>query len=247
MSYSYEAAVLGDSPTLLWLLNETSGTTAADATGNGNTGTYFGNYTQSAAGPLFQQYATTFAGGANAAAGGVDSGTIAVTTMSAECWFKTASGYANGGGIMSYGETVLNVYMVNNGSVTFGIYTTASAFVDCTSAGAYNDGKWHYCVATYSSTTTNMLLYIDNVQVASTTNANGISSGGQNSKWYAAYGYNTSLWPGTTSSQDIAGTVADFAVYPVALTAVQIGNHWNAGGRGRSRVASTAVPRSYFY
>jgi hypothetical protein len=39
---SYEATVLAESPTSLGMLNETSGTVANDATGNGNTGTYTG-------------------------------------------------------------------------------------------------------------------------------------------------------------------------------------------------------------
>ena len=37
---TYAAAVLADSPTAFWPLSETSGTSAADATGNGHTGTY---------------------------------------------------------------------------------------------------------------------------------------------------------------------------------------------------------------
>src|ERR1035437_7040919 len=37
---TYKSVVLADSPSVLWMLNEASGTTAADATGNGHTGTY---------------------------------------------------------------------------------------------------------------------------------------------------------------------------------------------------------------
>ena len=37
---SYLATCLADSPSLLWLLNDTTGTTAADSSGNGHTGTY---------------------------------------------------------------------------------------------------------------------------------------------------------------------------------------------------------------
>ena len=36
----FDTAVLASSPLAYWRLNETSGTTAADATGNGNAGTY---------------------------------------------------------------------------------------------------------------------------------------------------------------------------------------------------------------
>src|SRR5438067_11967982 len=48
-SGNYATAVLADSPTGFWRLAETSGTTAADATGHGNVLTYSGGYTLGAA------------------------------------------------------------------------------------------------------------------------------------------------------------------------------------------------------
>src|SRR5207302_6282189 len=43
-STSYSATVKSDGPLGYWRLGETSGTTAADASGNGNTGAYSGGY-----------------------------------------------------------------------------------------------------------------------------------------------------------------------------------------------------------
>jgi hypothetical protein len=37
---TYESTVLADSPSFLWMLQETSGTTASDASPNGFAGTY---------------------------------------------------------------------------------------------------------------------------------------------------------------------------------------------------------------
>jgi hypothetical protein len=42
---SYSSVVLGDNPGGYWPLNETSGRTATDQSGNGNNGTYSGTYT----------------------------------------------------------------------------------------------------------------------------------------------------------------------------------------------------------
>src|SRR5438309_10077581 len=51
-SGNYATAVLADSPTGFWRLAETSGTTAADATGHGNVLTYSGGNTRGAAGSI---------------------------------------------------------------------------------------------------------------------------------------------------------------------------------------------------
>ena len=50
-SYSYPAAVTSFGPYLYWKLGEATGTgTAADASGNGRTGTYAGTYTRGVTG-----------------------------------------------------------------------------------------------------------------------------------------------------------------------------------------------------
>jgi hypothetical protein len=47
---AYNTTVTGDSPYLYWRLGEASGATAADATGNGRTGTYSGTFSYGATG-----------------------------------------------------------------------------------------------------------------------------------------------------------------------------------------------------
>jgi hypothetical protein len=47
----YRAAVMADTPSGYWRLDETSGTAAADASGNGNAGTYAGGVTLNEPGP----------------------------------------------------------------------------------------------------------------------------------------------------------------------------------------------------
>lgn len=52
MSLGYRSDVIADSPTAYWRLGEASGTTAVDASGNGNDGTYSGGFTLGQAGAI---------------------------------------------------------------------------------------------------------------------------------------------------------------------------------------------------
>jgi hypothetical protein len=59
---AYSTAVLKDLPSFYWRLGETSGTAAADATGNGFTGTYAGGFTLGQPGPFDTNTGTQFNG-----------------------------------------------------------------------------------------------------------------------------------------------------------------------------------------
>src|ERR1700677_1778737 len=95
---TYQSTVLADSPTFLWLLNETSGTTAADASGNGNAGAYTGGCTLGLSAP---SGVTTRAGALARSTGHILNyfGSFQ-TNVSAEVWFNTTS--ANGGALLFY-------------------------------------------------------------------------------------------------------------------------------------------------
>jgi len=53
LAVGYSSTILTDSPAAYWRLGELSGTSAADATGHGNTGAYSGGFTLGQAGALF--------------------------------------------------------------------------------------------------------------------------------------------------------------------------------------------------
>src|SRR4029077_656263 len=54
-----------------------------------------------------------------------------------------------------------HVYMENSGQLTFGVWTGQANTI--TSAKSYNDGAWHYLVATQGSD--GMTLYVDGAAV----------------------------------------------------------------------------------
>ena len=235
---SYSQTVLNDSPSFFWPLND-SGSTAADATGNNDNGTYTGGTTQGVAGPITGSTATSFDG----QSGNVYSQTSAsgAQTFSVEGWFKTATDA--GGKIVGFGNSQTgmssnydrHIYMMNDGQLVFGVYNNATETIE--SPNTYNDGQWHYFVATYnhSASGANMAFYVDGelVGTASSSSAQPYTGywrvGGDNLN-----GWNLDPWgsnsQGTTQphSYYFNGTIADVAVYPTALTAAQVRAHFAA-------------------
>ncbi|MDO8121480.1 PKD domain-containing protein, partial [Isoptericola sp. b490] len=222
-SDSYGAAVQGLQPDLYWRLDETTGTIAQDTGWSASTGTYRSGYTLGVPGALTGvsgDTAVTFNG-----TNGLLSGNRSYTNpriYSEELWFKTTT--TNGGKLIGFGNrqtgTSTNydrhVYMENSGRLTFGVYTGTTTTI--TSPDAYNDGQWHYLVATQSSA--GMALYVDGALVG--TNP---QTGAQNYTGYWRVGGDTTWGP----QPWFAGTIDEVAIYPTALTAAQVTEHYALG------------------
>jgi hypothetical protein len=237
---SYSQTVLGDSPSFLWPLNDT-GSTATDASPNAFNGTYEGGTTQGVVGPFTGSNATTFDG----QSGNVVSqqSVTGPQTFSIEGWFKTTTN--TGGKLIGFGSSNSGlsssydrqIYMMNDGQLVFGIWNNATETIE--TPNVYNDGQWHYLVATYDATNTtgpNMALYVDGQLIGTATSSSAQPYSGY---WRVGgdnlNGWNLDPWgsnsQGTTepNSYYFNGTIADVAVYPTALTATQIGTHYAAG------------------
>ena len=95
------------------------------------------------------------------------------STYSEEMWFKTTT---QGGYLMGFGnspsglstERDRQVWMSNDGQLNFGIYDGQTVVVQ--SPGSYNDGAWHYVVATEGSD--GMNLYVDGQLVGTNSTTN---------------------------------------------------------------------------
>jgi hypothetical protein len=163
--------------------------------------------------------------------------------FSVEGWFKTTTN--TGGKLIGFGNSQTGsssnydrqIYMMNDGQLVFGIYNGGAEFVE--SPNVYNDGQWHYVVATYNSAVTsgpNMAFYLDGQLVGTATSSSAQSYNGY---WRVGGdnlgGWNLDPWgsnsQGTTepNSYYFNGTIADVAVYPAALSAAQIVAHYAAG------------------
>ena len=236
---TYSQTVLKNNPSFFWPLNDT-GSTAADASPNGFNGSYSGGTTQGVPGPLTGSTATSFGG----STGNVVSQN-AVTgpqTFTVEGWFKTTTN--TGGKIIGFGGSPSglsgnydrHIYMMNDGQLVFGVWNNQTETIE--TPNVYNDGQWHYVVATYDATNTtgpNEALYVDGQLIGTTTSSSAQSYNGY---WRVGgdnlNGWNLDPWgsnsQGTTqpNSYYFGGTDADVAVYPTALTAAQVTAHFAA-------------------
>jgi signal peptidase I len=232
-TYNYTTETNNLGPYLYWKLDDTTGTTAADSSVNGRTGTYSSTWTKSQVGALPDQTPNVAAKEANATAPATNTSCVYTTsntgmatpgpmTYSEVIWFKTTS--TKGGKLVGLennrtgvsdssgagGQYDRMLYMDANGEIWFGVYNN-SEMVAHSQAGL-NDGNWHMAGATMS-TTTGMSLYIDGKLVG--TNANTISeTETQASYWRVGCG-NLAGWGGDwTGAGAPANTAADNLNYP---------------------------------
>jgi hypothetical protein len=239
---SAEIGASGTGALFAYPFGESSGNVATDISGNGNNGTYhapgsltFGVVT-SAVCPRDHTTVMTVNGGNTYVTGPSDSDPQA---FSEEIWFKTsASGYLMGfGGNPSGQNSTLSgydrqLYVSANGYLVFDVYS--GAYQHIASTATYNDNAWHHAVATLSSA--GMNLYADGALVASDPTITG-------ARCYLAgactglgvSGYWRIAWDNLTGYYDVppsfrfAGSLAYAAVYPYALTAGQVKDHYIAG------------------
>jgi PKD repeat protein len=217
----YGRAIYQAEPDLYWRLGESTGTTAADASQTGTTGTYWGSLAQGTDGLI--------AGTGNTAVafteGGVGSD-LQVSdprTYSLEAWFTTST--TRGGKLIGFGNQPSglsssydrHVYMQDDGRLVFGTWTGHTNTI--TSDQPFNDGRPHHVVATQSHD--GMKLYVDGTLVG--TNPQTAAEG------YAGFwriGGDTT-WG--SSSPYFTGTLDEVAVYSRSLAASTIASHYALG------------------
>jgi PKD repeat protein len=232
---AYADAVRADGAQAYWPLGETSGTTALDWAGGNDLAVRSGLM---GAVPV-QGRPGALAGDADTAYGFngtvLNSGLGHLSTQApaggpnvftVEAWFRTTS--TAGGKIVGFGNAATgnssnydrHVYMNAAGQVLFGVYPGAERIVS--TSARYNDGNWHHVVASLSPA--GMALYLDGQPAGSRTDTT--SAQAYNGYWRV--GGDTS-WSG---ARYFAGDIDEVAIYPVALTADRIANHFSLGTTG---------------
>jgi signal peptidase I len=237
-------------PYLAWALNSTGNQT--DLSGNGRTGAF-----TSSPAPTLTTSAPVAGCRRDTAASIVFPGTTAnglclytaanystaianKNVFSLEAWFRTAKtggngkiiGYganrnaANDSAVASYNFD-RHIYLDAAGRIVFGVNPGTHLV---TSGTGYNDNAWHHVVATLS--TAGQFLYVDGALVDSDTTV----TAGENLSGYWKVGCGgISTWPngdGSTYSSSqmyFNGSIQFAAVYPSALTAAQVTQHYLAG------------------
>ena len=228
---SYSSEVLTDSPLLYWRFEETSGTSAADSSGNGKTGTYVSSPTLGATGLISDGVAVGLNGSGQYVYGPASETTTSTTQFSAEAWFKTTSSSA----------MLVGMRQIGSGSGARWRLTINSAagkirgqnddnFVTVTSTTTINDGNPHHVVLVQDATT--LRLYVDGVQEASASSTPTSASG--NGQVFAG--------SNNVSSFTLNGTLDEFAVYGAALSSGRVSAHYAARVGPVTGAAAATLP-----
>ncbi|MEK7642063.1 MAG: LamG-like jellyroll fold domain-containing protein, partial [Patescibacteria group bacterium] len=217
-------AVIPVSTTLsaYWNLNQTSGTTATDSSGNSRTATLLGSPT----------WTTGVAGNGllfNGTSAYVNAGNIGSATFSISAWVNMSSSQSGWGSIAmkqsSFGLEVQNgaVYAnVGNGSSWTNTIQAPLA-----------SGVWKHVVQTYDGTTNR--LYVDGILVAS----------GAGSFTNTSANLLLGSWNG--SSEFFNGKIDEVRVYSGALTAAEVGTLFSTITPPSTPTASTRFPNTTGY
>ena len=164
----YSNAVLADSPTFYYGLDETSGTTATDGSGAGHSGTYTGSVTLGVAGATGQgDTAVSLASGAFVNSNYIPPSAPAVFTL--EAWVDipatipagthpTILGYSN----TSSTHQGFDWYLNSDASSNVQVATTANSGFVSNTVPAISLNAWHYMVVTYDGS--NVCAYVDGQQ-----------------------------------------------------------------------------------
>ncbi len=198
----------------LWQMNEGSGTTVADGSGNSNvltlgggstTPTWVSGYTGS--------FALLFDGNNDVATATSSSSLSPTSAITISAWVKT-SGQGSGNaatGTLIRKENAYTVFIDGTSGLLFGIFAGSN----CIYGTATTTGVWHHVCATYDKSlgSNQMALYYDGALVANQTNTNSIPSNANDVAMGGGLLY---------SDEQLNGTQNATRIYNRALTAAQV-------------------------
>jgi hypothetical protein len=228
----YASSVLADQPLFYHRMTEGTGTTSMiDTSPHGSTGVY-GVATST----------TSYFDVPGPAIGGIQEGValngvsgfvttevsvVAPAAFSVELWVKTTT--TNGGKLIGFGDKRValstsydrHIYLDSTGNLLLGV-EDAGVKKTVQSLSAVNDGVWHHVVGTFGAGT--LALYVDGALHASGAAASALSMSG----FWRLGGDQLAGWPSQPPSNFVEAHVDELAVYPSALSATRVGDHFAA-------------------
>jgi hypothetical protein len=229
---AYKAAVLADSPTAYYRLGELTGTSAADASGNSNTGTYEGTPALGYPSLLGNDpnTAVVFNGSTqDVLTASVPSIATATTAWSFDAWFMLGPGLTASGGQSLWcarnstggSPQILHILISATGTAQIVMRCNGNVgLVAPASTPKYNDLKRHH-IAVTRTTGKVWTIYVDGVSVATATDT--ANSGFTSFDWtYIARNRTDNTW--------FSGAIDEVAIYNGnALSATRVLAHYQAG------------------
>ncbi|WP_328582054.1 LamG domain-containing protein [Streptomyces sp. NBC_00370] len=221
---NYPATVIADGAQLYWRYDDPATPFVADLSGANNSGVHVNS-------PALRQTPGATTGPSTAIGFNgttqwlyADRRIAQPSTYALETWFKTTT--KTGGMLIGFGDNTTaaskrhdeNVYMANNGKLVFGV--NSGGVKTLVSPAAYNNGAWHQVVAAQG--TGGMRFYVDGKIVGNNTvTTSAVATG------YWRVGADTLTgWPSAPTSNFFNGQLDETAVYPSALGAARVANHY---------------------
>lgn len=170
---TYEDEVLADSPLFYYRLEETSGATVSDESGNNNDGTVNGA-DLNVSGPSGLGSAASF-DGTDDSLTTIEVGSTQQLTV--EVWAKVASGAGDGLSTILFGQRnaassahLILCYVNSDGTLeVLHRNATSGSGGTITSTATIDDDVWHHVVATFDVAGNSAVMYIDDTQADSGT------------------------------------------------------------------------------
>ena len=215
---AYAAAVLADSPTLYWKLDEASGTAAVDLSGNGIDGTYTGGFTLNQAGPGGNLPTAVDLDGTDGKVASASDQFVDATSRTFEGWAVRTATVVPEALFGSTGSTSVGLrYDSSAPTLHFNINsTTTNSWISATPAA----GTWfHWALTvTQGGGADNVELFVNGVSKGTKTNPDSWAAGN-----FQVGARSTSTWP-------FDGKMAHAAVYGAELSEARIQAHFAARG-----------------
>ncbi|GHF05122.1 LamG-like jellyroll fold domain-containing protein [Pseudolysinimonas yzui] len=221
-----------DSPSLLYAVNEGTGTTATDASGNGRTGTILAGATREVGDCVGTSPSLALAAAVTSGITVPGAAIAPPNTFSIEIWFRTTS--TGGGQLIGFGESATGtsavadrrIWMTTGGGLRFSIRQNNTVRT-LNAPGTYHDGGWHHAVATLSSA--GMRLYVDGVLEASNTRTTAYHYNPYGSDGFWRVGGDTTTGMSGVLDATLVSSIDNAAVYTTALSASRVAAHYAAG------------------
>ncbi len=229
------SAQLADNPTALWKLDETSGTTAVDATGNGHGGTYQRPAMVGATSwggtpsPSFTHTSTDWISVPASSALSSHAGPTGLWSM--DCMFLD-------GGVADY-QMILTVSDFPNGYEMWvernpSGYLAAGAcskegsgyvpnVADVTLGNTVSTSTWHHLAITWSRSVPRLNIYVDGCLAAQSLTSTANTSSFTNKIWRIG-------GRGDTTANRWSGSLSHMAIYPSELSPERVREHAIAAG-----------------
>lgn len=221
----YMGIVLLSSPVGYWPLDETMGTTAADASGGGRNGTYTGDGVTLASAMLGTLGPCVDLAGTDdyVAVGDADvwsSSAGGSGVMTVEAWVKPAAVNRAATFIAAkYQEWQLRIE--SDGKVLWDVNTGVVSVMVCTSPSALVAGAVAHVVGTYDRAAPRIELYVNGALVAFSTSASGTTSNTSNALQLGRRSDN--------GGNEFQGVLGHVAIYNTVLSAGTVAAHYAVG------------------